>query len=75
MGHSVCEKNNCKKCYVYILSLFGKLIKLYLPVPVTTATAERAFSALNRFKKCTSINDESSKIESLPDTTYLQGKT
>jgi len=29
---------------------FHKLVKLYLTIPVTTATAERAFSALNRLK-------------------------
>ncbi|CAF4399675.1 unnamed protein product, partial [Rotaria magnacalcarata] len=29
---------------------FDKLIRLYLTIPVTTATAERAFSTLNRVK-------------------------
>ncbi len=29
---------------------FDKLIKLYLTLPVTTASAERAFSTLNRLK-------------------------
>ena len=29
---------------------FDKLIKLYLTIPVTTASAERTFSTLNRLK-------------------------
>ncbi|CAF1268992.1 unnamed protein product [Rotaria sordida] len=29
---------------------FDKLIRLYLTIPITTATSERAFSALNRVK-------------------------
>ncbi|CAF2879856.1 unnamed protein product [Rotaria sp. Silwood2] len=33
-----------------MFSEFNKLIKLYLTLLVTTATAERAFSTLNRLK-------------------------
>ena len=31
---------------------YDKLLRLYLTIPVTTASAERAFSTLNRLKTC-----------------------
>jgi len=31
---------------------YNRLLHLYLTVPVTTATAERSFSVMNRMKKC-----------------------
>ncbi|CAF1029278.1 unnamed protein product [Rotaria sordida] len=35
---------------IYEVQKFDKLIRLYLTITITTATSERAFSALNRVK-------------------------
>ncbi|CAF3885704.1 unnamed protein product, partial [Rotaria sp. Silwood1] len=47
---TVCEILNTCEIGKQMFQEFDKLIRLYLTVPVTTATAERTFSALNRVK-------------------------
>ncbi|CAF5011465.1 unnamed protein product, partial [Rotaria magnacalcarata] len=47
---TVCEILNTRKIGKEMFQEFDKLIRLYLTIPVTTATAERAFSTLNRVK-------------------------
>ncbi len=47
---TICEILNSCAVGRQIFKEFDKLIKLYLTVPVTTASAERAFSGLNRLK-------------------------
>ncbi|CAF4890052.1 unnamed protein product [Rotaria sp. Silwood1] len=47
---TVCETLNTCEIEKQMFQEFDKLIRLYLTVPVTTATAERTFSALNRVK-------------------------
>ncbi|CAF3928477.1 unnamed protein product [Rotaria sp. Silwood1] len=52
------QQNNRKICEILntcdigkkIFQEFDKLIRLYLTIPVTTATSERAFSVLDRVK-------------------------
>ncbi|CAF2639431.1 unnamed protein product [Rotaria sp. Silwood2] len=47
---TVCEILNTCEIGKQMLQEFDKLIRLYLTIPVTTATSERAFSVLNRLK-------------------------
>ncbi|CAF1501480.1 unnamed protein product [Adineta steineri] len=47
---TICEILNSCNVGKQMFKEFDKLIKLYLTVPVTTATAECGFSALNRLK-------------------------
>ncbi|CAF1384080.1 unnamed protein product [Rotaria magnacalcarata] len=53
---TVCELLNAQQLGKTMFYEYCKLITLYLTVPVTTATAERSFSVLNRIKtylRCT----------------------
>ncbi|CAF1484841.1 unnamed protein product [Rotaria sordida] len=47
---TVCEILNICEIGKQMFREFDKLIRLYLTIPVTTATSERAFSVLNRVK-------------------------
>ncbi|CAF3876981.1 unnamed protein product [Rotaria sordida] len=47
---TICEVLKSMDIGKQMFSEYHKLIKLYLIIPVTTATAERAFSTLNRLK-------------------------
>ncbi|CAF4898751.1 unnamed protein product, partial [Rotaria magnacalcarata] len=47
---TVCEIFNSCEVGKEMFKGYHKLIKLYLTIPVTTATAERTFSTLNRLK-------------------------
>ena len=47
---TICEILNSYDIGKQMFKEFDKLIKLYFTVPVNTASAERAFSALNRLK-------------------------
>ncbi|CAF1389160.1 unnamed protein product [Rotaria sordida] len=47
---TVCEILNTCEIGKQMFREFDKLIRLYLTIPVTTATSERAFSVLNRVK-------------------------
>ena len=53
---TVCQLLNAQQIGKTMFYEYCKLITLYLTVPVTTATAERSFSVLNRIKtylRCT----------------------
>jgi hypothetical protein len=50
MISTICDILNSCDIGKQMFREFDKLIKLYLTVPVTTASAERAFSTLNRLK-------------------------
>ena len=45
---TICEAMNANPTYKLILSEVHKLLRLYLVVPITSATAERTFSVLKR---------------------------
>jgi len=47
---TICEIFNSCEVGKEMFKEYHKLIKLYLTIPVTTATAERTFSTLNRLK-------------------------
>ena len=47
---TICEILNSYDIGKQMFKEFDKLIKLYFTVPVTTASAERTFSAFNRLK-------------------------
>jgi hypothetical protein len=47
---TVCEILNACQIGKQMFKEYHKLLKLYLTIPVTTATVERTFSALNRIK-------------------------
>ena len=47
---TLCDVFNEQPSYKILLSEIHKLLKLYLTIPVTTATAERSFSSLKRIK-------------------------
>ena len=47
---TLCDVFNKQASFKTMLSEVHKLVLLYLTVPVTTATAERSFSGLNRIK-------------------------
>ena len=50
MTHETCTVFEEQHSLKVILSEIHKLIRIYLTVPITTATAERSFSALRRMK-------------------------
>jgi len=68
---TICEIFNSCELGKEMFKEYHKLIKLYLTIPVTTATAERTFSTLNRLK--TAIR--STMTQSLLTNTYIQRKT
>ena len=46
--HTVCEAMNSNELFKEMLPAVHKLLRLYLTIPITSATAERTFSALKR---------------------------
>jgi hypothetical protein len=49
---TICDLMNSSQAAKIMFPEYDKVIRLYLTIPVTTATAERAFSSLNRLKTC-----------------------
>ena len=49
---TVCDAMNVNPVTKALLGEVHKLLRLYLTVPVTSATSERTFSALRRLKNC-----------------------
>jgi hypothetical protein len=47
---TVCELLNTQQVAKAMFCEYSKLLSLYLTIPVTTATAERSFSVMNRIK-------------------------
>ena len=47
---TLCEVFNLQSTFKILLSEVHKLLRIYLTIPVTTSTAERNFSALQRIK-------------------------
>ena len=45
---TICEAMNSQSIFKSMLPEVHKLLKLYLTIPVTSATSERTFSALRR---------------------------
>lgn len=45
---SVCDAMNAQNSFKSLLSEVHKLLRLYLSIPITSATAERTFSVLRR---------------------------
>ena len=46
--HTICEAMNSNNIFKDMLSTVHQLLRLYLTVPITSATSERTFSALRR---------------------------
>ena len=46
--HTVCEAMNSNELFKEMLPAVHKLLRLHLTIPITSATAERTFSALKR---------------------------
>lgn len=46
--HTLCEAMNTNSTYKSMLSEVHKSLRLYLTIPITSATSERTFSALRR---------------------------
>ena len=59
---TICEVLNSVDIGKQMFPEYHKLIKLYLTIPVTTATAERAFSALNRLKSAPRASMSQSRL-------------
>ena len=58
--HTICDMLQAVPMAREMFSEIDKLLRLYLTVPVTTATSERSFSALRRIKTylCSTMSDE-----------------
>lgn len=54
---------------------YNRLLKLYLTVPVTTATAERSFSVMNRMKTCLRSTMTQTRLNSVFLTHIYKEKT
>ena len=46
--HTICDAMDSNEVFKEILPAVHKLLRLYLTIPITSATAERAFSALKQ---------------------------
>ena len=44
--HTICDAMDSNEVFKEMLPAIHKLLRLYLTVPITSATAERAFSAM-----------------------------
>ena len=58
-----------------MLNQFNRLIWLYLTVPVSTATAERSFSVMNRMKTCLRLTMTQTRLNSVFLTHIYKEKT
>jgi predicted GTPase len=54
---------------------YSRLLRLYLTVPVTTATAERSFSVMNRMKTCMRSTMTQTRLNSVFLTHIYKEKT
>ena len=60
---TLCEGFNQQQSLKIFLTEVHKLLKLYLTIPVTTASSERNFSALKRIKLISGILSLSNVLE------------